>query len=416
MAEIVQMTRSPYRILGLFSNADFAVCKARAEELLALSDTELTQKQYVTDIEKVLGPVPRTRKDVEWAIRELTEETSRLQYAFFWFTYESKNDEIALAQFNDGDSDHAKDVFEKKGNYASVLNSALVAFIQGDAFNTIGNTARVIHDEKFRAQWPAAKDYHPFRLSSLYVRALEKEPKIRALLDLSRYQSDEECDAFLSDILYVRDRVNIAIQNVGAMRSMPVMALKSADRLIETTIEPLHHLKEKLGSQNPFYTHVVNMVVNEAMAMIVANINFLQTCPPGKETLRRESAKAAELLTRLSSFDMSESMRKEIENNEAILGRLRSSIEKTKKGACYIATMAYGSYDHPQVIVLREFRDSVLRPTTLGRQFIAFYYRHSPKLVRLFKDKPLLNRAIRLSLDTFIRLLRFAQTRKNTMR
>ena len=32
----------------------------------------------------------------------------------------------------------------------------------------------------------------------------------------------------------------------------------------------------------------------------------------------------------------------------------------TKKGACYIATMVYGDYNHPKVVILREFRDLYL--------------------------------------------------------
>lgn len=33
-------------------------------------------------------------------------------------------------------------------------------------------------------------------------------------------------------------------------------------------------------------------------------------------------------------------------------------------GGCYIATMVYGNYDHPQVMVLRDFRDSYLAKDT----------------------------------------------------
>lgn len=39
-------------------------------------------------------------------------------------------------------------------------------------------------------------------------------------------------------------------------------------------------------------------------------------------------------------------------------------------GGCYIATMAYGGYEHPQVIELRKFRDNTLSKSALGRGFI----------------------------------------------
>lgn len=53
-------------------------------------------------------------------------------------------------------------------------------------------------------------------------------------------------------------------------------------------------------------------------------------------------------------------------------------------GGCYIATAVYGSYDCPQVWVLRRFRDYRLAKTWYGRAFIKTYYTISPTLVRLF--------------------------------
>lgn len=49
---------------------------------------------------------------------------------------------------------------------------------------------------------------------------------------------------------------------------------------------------------------------------------------------------------------------------------------------CFIATAAYGSYNHPQVRILREFRDAVLLPTRLGQWFVETYYRLSPRPAR----------------------------------
>lgn len=49
-------------------------------------------------------------------------------------------------------------------------------------------------------------------------------------------------------------------------------------------------------------------------------------------------------------------------------------------GGCFIATAAYGSYLHPQVQRLRDFRDQVLLTTAPGRVIVACYYRISPPL------------------------------------
>lgn len=79
---------------------------------------------------------------------------------------------------------------------------------------------------------------------------------------------------------------------------------------------------------------------------------------------------------------------------------------KTKKNeGCYIATMAYGDYDHPQVITLRKFRDDVLLKSMIGRLFVKLYYFISPKLVSLLKDLKVVNAFIRKILDLFCYVL-----------
>ena len=85
-------------------------------------------------------------------------------------------------------------------------------------------------------------------------------------------------------------------------------------------------------------------------------------------------------------------------------GRYKSVAEPKAK-ACYIATMVYEDYDHPQVKALRNFRDEVLYRTPLGQSFIAFYYRHSPSLVKRLQNHKIVNRIIRHSLDLFIKII-----------
>lgn len=53
-----------------------------------------------------------------------------------------------------------------------------------------------------------------------------------------------------------------------------------------------------------------------------------------------------------------------------------------KKEGCYIATTVYGSYNAPEVLVLRRFRDETLQKTALGRWFIRTYYRWSPSVAK----------------------------------
>jgi hypothetical protein len=76
------------------------------------------------------------------------------------------------------------------------------------------------------------------------------------------------------------------------------------------------------------------------------------------------------------------------------------------EGGCFIATMAYGDYDHPQVMILRKFRDNTLDKSVLGRWFIKSYYHYSPKLVERLKNKKTLKSIIRKALNQFIKFIK----------
>ena len=59
-------------------------------------------------------------------------------------------------------------------------------------------------------------------------------------------------------------------------------------------------------------------------------------------------------------------------------------------GGCFIATAAYGSSLHPQVLLLRAFRDEFLMPYGFTRSLVEGYYRVSPSMAGKIRTSPLL--------------------------
>jgi len=85
---------------------------------------------------------------------------------------------------------------------------------------------------------------------------------------------------------------------------------------------------------------------------------------------------------------------------------LEEGVAPQKSGGCYVATAVYGSYDAPEVMVLRSWRDDFLDSFGLGRQFIRFYYATSPGLIRMVGSREWFVVPSKAVLDRLVRLLR----------
>ncbi|ESY03815.1 hypothetical protein X753_19800 [Mesorhizobium sp. LNJC399B00] len=84
-------------------------------------------------------------------------------------------------------------------------------------------------------------------------------------------------------------------------------------------------------------------------------------------------------------------------------------IEKKKADACFVVTATLGDYDHPKVVLLREFRDEWILKKWWGKAFIDTYYRIGPSLASVIKRSTLLRK---ISFLIVVRpAARFAHTR-----
>ncbi len=76
-------------------------------------------------------------------------------------------------------------------------------------------------------------------------------------------------------------------------------------------------------------------------------------------------------------------------------------------GGCFIATAAFGSYLHPHVRVLREFRDRYLLTNRPGRLFVGYYYRYSPQVAAVIARHATLRTAARWALTPVVCALKY---------
>jgi len=190
----------------------------------------------------------------------------------------------------------------------------------------------------------------------------------------------------------------------------------------------LSNVKSVLGSTDELYLGLSSRIASDAQGMCVSEINKLQerfsnthdnaTKLAAILLLKQRVDEAWEVTTLIGSMDLRQDFRARYNQNRTSLSKLKTQLAAVNTGGgrssggsssssgCYIATMAYGHYDHPQVMILRQFRDQVLDKSALGKWFIKTYYHYSPKLVERLKNKRTLNRIIRKALNQFIKLIK----------
>jgi hypothetical protein len=177
------------------------------------------------------------------------------------------------------------------------------------------------------------------------------------------------------------------------------------------------HLRTVLGAEDTIYKNASERVVVEATNNIVDFVNLVTQMKNATDIIvaisqngKRIIDVLAETMGILSGFYMSYESRKNFNEHKALIDQVAKNSRGSSGGGsssdgCYIATMVYGDYDHPQVMALRHFRDLSLKTSPVGRLFVKIYYRFSPMLVRKLKNKKGINRFIRIVLDQLIKMI-----------
>ena len=123
------------------------------------------------------------------------------------------------------------------------------------------------------------------------------------------------------------------------------------------------------------------------------------------ELFTEDSARSKELFhkaAKLGSKDAQETLSTSNPVSQAFGGPIKNPGGGGKKKGCYVATCIYGSYDSPEVLKLRRYRDNVLAQSWHGRKLIAIYYAISPRFVDLFGGKKWFHGLIKPCIDAIV--------------
>jgi len=171
-------------------------------------------------------------------------------------------------------------------------------------------------------------------------------------------------------------------------------SVKIAQEAIEESLDPLNKFH---------YAGFITATCDEILTDLFGNFKFY-TKEIVNNNYFKDIMKYAKIA--LENYESLTSQQKEfILSNEFYNGKINvfrnvvsqfpKEVEKInnqedKKGGCFIATAVYNSYEAPEVLILRKFRDDILLSSKIGQFFVKFYYSFSPPIAKLLSNKSLL--------------------------
>lgn len=233
------------------------------------------------------------------------------------------------------------------------------------------------------------------------IEALPKDyiafPQINLSIFIDRTDNSRFRNELFRNVDFLITDTNYAPKAVIEINDNTHMTSKRHER-----DEKVHNILEEAGI--PIVTFWTNYGINpeyiskrltEALSAPVKRVkhfNSNNNSEIPKESVPSTSSTAKETHVQNSSYNYSEPS--------------YSSYSSSKKKGCYIATCVYGSYDCPEVWILRRFRDFTLSNNIFGRLFIKVYYAISPTLVKLFGKSKLFKRIMYIPINKLVMKLR----------
>ena len=226
--------------------------------------------------------------------------------------------------------------------------------------------------------------------------------------------------------------------NLNARYEDSLCLVDKTESLLKASDKKINLIKSVFGKNSEEYLNISNEIAQISMACLVNAYNVFGNISNGYlfsneilndlkdyEKVLGQQKRIKWLFEKIDSLEMDYETRERYENNIKVLkgnsedngnssedshwlleeNGMADKVNDVVTG-CYIATMVYGDYNHPQVLVLRRFRDRFLTNFFLGKSFIKFYYKYSPGWVKALENKKTFNKIIKGILNILINFIR----------
>lgn len=275
------ISQNPYRTLGVLSNSPLKERVGNQNRLAAFAKVgkEVT---FPNDFASIITDKPvRTPEGIEAANTAINLDKDQLKYALFWFISGSPIDDIALKHLQAGNREKAEEIFQKKETYSSLINTGVLAFIDGNTATGFNNISKVIHDSTYRAELLQALDLANLQLSEdglaeLVIAELLKGIPASKLLSACTNATDRAIvskNALDEPITEINSAIAVA---KSADSKNPEASLAAGTKLMNSTKAPLKAVKDIAGASSPQYQMVAD---NVAKQVLQCGINYYNNAP-----------------------------------------------------------------------------------------------------------------------------------------
>lgn len=210
------------------------------------------------------------------------------------------------------------------------------------------------------------------------------------------------------DLLSDYSSIIESTRNGGIPESIYLLVTKCSEELII--------LKSDVGIEDALYANEASKVIRLTTGLIddwtKQNYNLLFIKIQGLSFGETLFDICNSTILEIDKIEIDENTKEWFNNTVTPIIRLKFDHEMdilrkraASNNGCYIATMAYGDYNHPQVLILRNFRDEHLLNSKIGRVFVDFYYWSSPKIVTICKNNIVVKNTSKRLLDFLIKYL-----------
>lgn len=275
------ISQNPYRILGVLSNSPLKERVGNQNRLAAFAKVG-KEVAFPNDFATILTEKPvRTLESVAAANTAITLDIDQLKYALFWFISGSTMDDIALRHLQTGNREKAEEIFQKKETYSSLINSGVLAFIDGNITAGFNSISKVVHNPTYRAELLQALSIPNLQLSEdnlaeLVIEELLKE--IPASKLLSACTNPTDCaivsKSALEEPISAIDSAIAVARNTDSKN--PEASLAAGTKLMNSTKASLKTVKEIAGAMSQQYQMVAD---NVAKQVLQCGINYYNNAP-----------------------------------------------------------------------------------------------------------------------------------------